>query len=174
MWRTTVCAALIASAFFCTNALSRGGPREGNSQEVTKWFQEKAVMTPKAQEMFRAEFEALEQAQFEYPQREITPQEREWMNKQHSTDEARKKGIVPWYSCCSHADRVKTRFFVDKTTGKDRWKYLDPNTGQWVEIPNEVIHEEYDPNMPETLRREGVLFVYSGKVTCFWVPEGGI
>ena len=101
----------------------------------------------------------------------------EWMSKQIVNEWARRPDrdpYIPWTSCCDHTDRVQTQFRVDKSTGKDQWWWLDPKDSTWKLIPEDIIHEEYDPSMPEQLRREGVLFVYQGKPTCFWYPEGGI
>jgi hypothetical protein len=98
-----------------------------------------------------------------------------WMGKQRINEAARRldrNPYLPWSNCCDNADRVKTQFRVNRDTNKDTWWWLDGNT--WRQVPDDIIHEEYDPTMPEDLRREGVLFVYRGKPTCFWYPEGGI
>lgn len=98
----------------------------------------------------------------------------DWMKRQTVNPEAQQKLAIPYSSCCDHADRVKTEFRVDKDTRGDTWWYLDPSDGQWKRIPNEIVHEEADATMPPQLRTEGVLFVYDGKPTCFWAPEGGL
>jgi hypothetical protein len=108
-----------------------------------------------------------------------SPQMRQFFRSLHLTDAARSR--LSFLSCCEHADRVKPRkYFVDKKTGSDEWKYLDEDNA-WKLIPGDTIHEEWPP-FPDgmtvaeivQLKTEGVLFVYGGQVTCFWKPEGGI
>ena len=97
-----------------------------------------------------------------------------WMKKQTVNPEARQHYNIPWASCCDHADRVKTQFRVGKGKyGFDEWWFVDPSDNQWKRVPPDIIHEEFDPTMPPQLRTEGVLFIYYGKPTCFWPPEGG-
>lgn len=87
--------------------------------------------------------------------------------------------------CCEQAERLRTKF-VGKANGE--WSYYpDPACTHegcaLLPIPNDVIHQEpikandpKDDALPEfdAMRREGVLFIYGGKPTCFWPPEGGI
>ena len=37
-------------------------------------------------------------------------------------------------------------------------------------MPEDIIHYEPDPAMPQEIRREGVLFIFNGTETCFWPP----
>ena len=87
--------------------------------------------------------------------------------------------------CCEQAERLRTKF-IGRANGE--WSYYpDPGctkTGcALLPIPNDVIHDDpikandpKDDNLPEfeAMRREGVLFIYGGRPTCFWPPEGGI
>ena len=87
----------------------------------------------------------------------------------------------PFKSCCEKADRFRTKFLVDKSSGDDQWYYWVDNV--WLPIPWYIIHYEgihtkdprYD-NLPEIkqMRLDGVLFIYNGKTTCFWPPEAPI
>lgn len=100
-----------------------------------------------------------------------------WFSEALTTPESRPRlatqGFI-WHSCCNHADRVKTQFKVSENKPyEDQWHYLDPQTQQWVRIPNDIIHYEDDPTMPTQLKIEGVLFVYQGLPTCFWAPQEG-
>lgn len=114
-----------------------------------------------------------------------------WFRAQELTPEAQK--WLGYKSCCSHADRFQTKFKVDKSSGKDEWWYCSIPNGactlpeQWLKIPDYVIHNEgihalkAAPGKPQAddskfaqLRAEGVLFMVSGKVACFWPPESGI
>jgi hypothetical protein len=84
--------------------------------------------------------------------------------------------------CCEFADRLHTKFVGEK--GKE-WLYY-PATDcttkgcPLVPIPNWVTHEDgihalggYDDTLPafNQMRREGVLFIYRDKPSCFWPPE---
>lgn len=87
-------------------------------------------------------------------------------------------------TCCEQAERLMTRFVGAGT----EWSYYpDPDCAhkgcKLLPIPNDVVHEEpiraldpADNDLPEfkAMRREGVLFIWNGKPTCFWPPEGGI
>jgi hypothetical protein len=73
----------------------------------------------------------------------------------------------PFKKCCDHADVVKTRFNVNKTTAGDEWYWLDGE--KWRRIPDDVIHwGQHAPNGQPTL------FIYDGKETCFFPGDGGI
>jgi hypothetical protein len=88
------------------------------------------------------------------------------------------------YTCCEQAERLMTKFVG---TGTEWSYYPDPNCTHngcaLLPIPNDVVHEEpiraidpKDDDLPEfqAMRSEGVLFIWNGKPTCFWPPEGGI
>lgn len=73
----------------------------------------------------------------------------------------------PFKKCCDHADVVKTRFNVNKTTAGDEWYWLDGE--KWRRIPDDVIHwDQHAPNGQPTL------FVFDGKETCFFPGDGAI
>jgi hypothetical protein len=103
----------------------------------------------------------------------------EWFKNAELPKEGQKR--LHFVKCCDQSDRFKTTFSVDRSTAGDAWFYeVD---GKWVRIPDDVIHSDeiharnpQDDSLPEfqQMRREGVLFVYNGKPTCFWPPEGGI
>lgn len=89
-----------------------------------------------------------------------------------------------WY-CCEQAERLVTRF-VASAAGE--WSYYpDPNCSHkgcaLLPIPNDVVQNEpiraldpKDNDLPQfaQMRREGVLFIWQGKPTCFWPPEPSI
>jgi len=70
-------------------------------------------------------------------------------------------------SCCDNSDKVETQFKVDKANGDDEWYWL--KDGRWQLVPGDVIH--WDEHAPDG---EPVLFVYNGRETCFFPPEGGL
>jgi hypothetical protein len=86
-----------------------------------------------------------------------------WFNSAQLTDQARTR--FAFRNCCERADRFKTAFRIES----GRWRYLNGNA--WKDIPEDIIHYEIDPKMPEQLKREGVLFIYNNQETCFWPPE---
>lgn len=94
--------------------------------------------------------------------------EKRWFQNAQTTPEAFNR--LGWHSCCSHSDRYVTSFRPSKDG--EHWYYQRVDNS-WGEIPDDIIHWENDPKMPEQLRREGVLFIYqsSGALTCFWPPE---
>ena len=144
-----------------------------NPPEVTDWFR-KAYINPQA--LNRLVLEIQQQMQsFETPLRPLTEADRRWMKLAKTTPEARSQ--LKYEFCCDHGDRVKTKFTVDRSSGVDQWKYLEPATGLWRDIPDYIVHHGNDdpsvPRMPEALLREGVLFIYQGKELCFWPPEEG-
>ena len=84
--------------------------------------------------------------------------------------------------CCEFADRMRPKFVGEK--GKEWSYYPDPNSMvkgcTLLPIPDWVTHDEdihvlngYDDRLPEfnQMRREGVLFIYKDKPSCFWPPE---
>lgn len=93
-----------------------------------------------------------------------------WFDNAATTPAAQAR--LHFTKCCDNSDRFKTLFKPGAT--KDEW-YFQRN-GQWERIPDDVIHTEDDPTMPEQLKEEGVLFIYphgNGQPTCFWPPETG-
>lgn len=84
-------------------------------------------------------------------------------------------------TCCEQAERLMTKFVGAGT----EWSYYpDPNCTHagcsLLPIPNDVVHEQpikaldpKDDGLDEfkAMRREGVLFIWNGKPTCFWPPE---
>jgi len=111
------------------------------------------------------------------------PSVQEWFKSAQLTPQARARLFIA--GCCEHADRLRTKF-VPRSDGE--WSfYPDPNCTaagcQLLPIPSDTIHEDtiraFDPKddgLPEfdAMRREGVLFIWNGQVTCFWPPEPGI
>lgn len=91
-----------------------------------------------------------------------------WFENAQTTDAAAKR--FGWRSCCSHSDRFVTQFKPSKDG--EHW-YYQRTDKSWIEIPDDIIHWEDDPTMPEQLKREGVLFIYqtTGQLTCFWPPQ---
>jgi hypothetical protein len=102
-----------------------------------------------------------------------------WFKAAQVTPEGRLR--IGFQNCCDQSDRFDTQFRVSKQTAGDEWFYREGNS--WVRIPADVIHNDEihaakaeDDALPEfeQMRREGVLFIYDGKPTCFWPPQGGI
>ncbi len=90
---------------------------------------------------------------------------RDWYKNAELTFEARKR--FAFKNCCEHADVVRTKFQVNKTSAGDEWFWLDGAT--WRRVPNDIIHwNQHAPDGRPTL------FVYSGKETCFYPGEEGI
>ena len=89
----------------------------------------------------------------------------DWYRAAELTEAAKKR--FPFTKCCDHADVVRTKFQVSKTTAGDEWFYLEGGT--WKRIPDDIIHwGESAPGGQPTL------FVYAGKETCFFPGESGI
>lgn len=99
-----------------------------------------------------------------------TEAEKLWFQNARTTPEAFAR--FGWQSCCSHSDRFVTSFRPSKLG--DKW-YYQREDKSWSEIPEDIIHWEDDPKMPEQLKQEGVLFIYQtdGRLTCFWPPKTG-
>jgi hypothetical protein len=93
------------------------------------------------------------------------PEVREWYRNAELTEAARIR--FPFKKCCDHADVVRTRFTVNKTTNGDEWFWLDGGT--WRRIPDDIIH--WGRSAPGG---KPTLFVYSGAETCFFPGDGGI
>jgi hypothetical protein len=107
------------------------------------------------------------------------PAVQSWFRQAQVTQEAQKR--IHFQNCCDQSDRFDTQFRVDRNTAGDSWYFREGD--KWVRIPDDVIHYDQiraanpkDDALPEfeQMRREGVLFIYGGKPTCFWPPEGGI
>lgn len=98
---------------------------------------------------------------------------RDWYERAVLTKEAQKR--LGFVGCCKYADVVKTKFRVDTSSGAAHWFYLDPKSGQFEQIPDDIIHwtEQAPDNQP-------TLFALSepfgqwpvGTLTCFY-PSGG-
>jgi len=107
-------------------------------QVQARWKPEYASQPPEVQQWYRnAELTAAAQARFRFKK------------------------------CCDHADVVKTKFNVNRTTSGDEWFWLDGET--WRRIPDDIIH--WDQRAPSG---QPTLFVYSGRETCFFPGDGGI
>lgn len=91
---------------------------------------------------------------------------RDWYREAELTPAAQER--FPFKKCCDKSEVVKTRFEVDRSSGRDVWLY-EASTGEMRRIPDDIIHwNEHAPGGQPTL------FIYSGKETCFFPPEGGI
>jgi hypothetical protein len=89
---------------------------------------------------------------------------RDWYEAAELTPAAKRR--FPFKNCCDHADVVRTRFQVNKTTAGDEWFWLDGAT--WRQVPSDIIHwGEHAPDGQPTL------FVYDGKETCFYPGQDG-
>ena len=86
-------------------------------------------------------------------------------------------------NCCDHADRFMTKF--EPLPNFDLWfYYVDPGCTEkgckMAIIPADTIHDDPIPlgKTPEAeavfkqMQTEGILFIYGGKVVCFWPPQG--
>ena len=93
------------------------------------------------------------------------PEVREWYRNAELTKAA--QGRFPFKKCRDHADVVKTKFTVNKTTNGDEWYWL--NGERWWRIPDDIIH--WGRSAPGG---KPTLFVYSGKETCFFPGDSGI
>ena len=93
------------------------------------------------------------------------PEVQAWYQNAELTKAAQNR--FPFKKCCDHADVVKTRFNVNRTTAGDEWYWLDGQS--WRRIPDDIIH--WDQHAPSG---EPTLFVYDGKETCFFPADGGI
>jgi len=84
-----------------------------------------------------------------------TQQERDWYERQQTTPETRERIKASWYVfCCVHADTVKARFAVSKTSGADKWFYQVEGTTEWRAVPADTVQ----PGI-ETPGDQPVLFV---------------
>lgn len=107
----------------------------------------------------------------------------DWFRAQMLTPEAQKHFVFT--SCCDDAERLMTKFVG--SPGHEWSYYPDPacdHAGcKLLPIPHYAEHIEgisalnpKDDNLPEfeAMRAEGILMIYAGEVTCFWMPEGSI
>jgi len=93
------------------------------------------------------------------------PEVQQWYRNAELTKAAQAR--FPFKKCCDHADVVKTKFNVNRTTSGDEWYWLDGD--KWRRIPDDIIHwDKHAPNGQPTL------FVFSGKETCFFPGDGGL
>ena len=82
-------------------------------------------------------------------------QERDWYESQTTTAATRERIQASWYtSCCLHADTVKARFAVSKSSGADKWFYRIEGTKEWRAVPADTVQ----PGI-ETPDDQPVLFV---------------
>jgi hypothetical protein len=93
------------------------------------------------------------------------PEVQDWYRNAELTHAAQFR--FPFKKCCDHADVVKTKFTVNKTTQGDEWFWLDGD--QWRKIPGDIIH--WGKTAPGG---QPTLFVYSGNETCFFPGDSGI
>ena len=92
---------------------------------------------------------------------------RDWFESRTLTPEA--EAEFHFHSCCNNADRVQTKFKVNKVNGSDEWYYLDPDENKFVIVPDYIIHwNEHSPD------GSPVLFAVGGRPVCFFPPDGGI
>jgi hypothetical protein len=113
------------------------------------------------------------------------------------------------FYCCEQAERVKTKFnLVQGDDGEQWWMECGADVvvfcqenhkqnGEWVRIPEKIIHHEGIKTPGEwvgrsgergivgdvereqveaefeQLRMDGVLFVFGGHLVCFWPPDFG-
>ncbi len=91
---------------------------------------------------------------------------RDWYRNAELTEAA--KVHFPFKKCCDHADVVKTKFHVNRTTRGDEWYYVNKLDGRWTRVPDYVIH--WGKSAPGGLP---TLFIYNHKETCFFPGEGG-
>src|SRR5690349_21651711 len=64
------------------------------------------------------------------------PEVRQWYRNAELTAAAQAR--FPFKKCCDHADVVKTKFNVNRTTSGDEWYWLDGD--KWRRIPDDIIH----------------------------------
>ena len=93
------------------------------------------------------------------------PEVRNWYQNAELTLAAQVR--FPFKKCCDHADVVKTKFSVNRSTNGDEWYWLDGD--QWRRIPDDIIH--WGQSAPGG---KPTLFVYAGKETCFFPGDSGI
>jgi len=107
------------------------------------------------------------------------PNVSKWFQDAQLTPAAKRR--LKYDDCCKNADRLRTKVIPAKDRdGEDVWLYYaNPNCikngCKLAVIPADTIHDDPIPGGSEfaQLRAEGVLFIYDGKVTCFWKPEAG-
>ena len=95
-----------------------------------------------------------------------SPEVQAWYHNAELTPAARER--LHYQKCCDHADVVKTRFEVDRSSGRDVWTYED-TLGHMKVIPADIIH--WGVSAPGG---QPTLFVYAGTETCFFPGDSGI
>jgi hypothetical protein len=90
---------------------------------------------------------------------------REWYQQAELTDAARQR--FRFKKCCDHADVVKTKFNINRTSSGDEWYWLDG--ANWRRVPDDIIH--WGESAPDG---QPTLFVYNGQETCFFPGKSGI
>ena len=93
------------------------------------------------------------------------PEVQAWYRNAELTEAAKIR--FPFKKCCDHADVVKTKFSVNKSSSGDEWYWLDGD--QWRKVPDDIIH--WGQTAPSG---QPTLFIYSGKETCFFPGDSGI
>jgi hypothetical protein len=98
----------------------------------------------------------------------------DWYRDARLTEAAQKR--LHFVGCCKDSDVVHTRFRVDKSTGADHWLYQRLDTGEWEQIPDDIVHwNESSPDNKPTLFALSYDFNGNpaGTLTCFYPPSGG-
>ena len=95
----------------------------------------------------------------------LPPEVLQWYKNATLTPEAEKR--FGWHNCCDHADVVKAQFKTNAR--KDEWFYSMDEGVTWKQVPPDIIH--WGVTAPYGLP---TLFVFAGKETCFYPPEGGV
>jgi hypothetical protein len=81
--------------------------------------------------------------------------ERDWYERQTTTEETRRRINAGWYLyCCEHADTVKAHYTVSKVDGADKWLYQLEGSTEWRAVPGDTVQ----PGI-ETPNDQPVLFV---------------
>ena len=110
------------------------------------------LITSTAQARWRAEYAEAPQAT------------QDWYRAQQLTPAARLR--FQFTSCCDNSDVVKTKFKVNKINNQDEWWWLNNNV--WERVPDDIIH--WGEATPDG---QAILFVSSGRPTCFFPPQSG-
>lgn len=96
---------------------------------------------------------------------ELPQAERDWYSTRILTPAA--EAIYHFHSCCNNADRVLTKFKVNRVNGQDEWWWLDGEV--WKLVPPIIIWwDEHSPT------GEPVMFAVNGRPVCFYPPQSGI
>lgn len=89
-----------------------------------------------------------------------------WYQNAETNEEARNTFPHPWVKCCNHAEVIPVKDIIFPTDDHG-WQWNDQGTIK--SIPDIVIH--WDAAAPDN---QPTLFVYSGVMTCFYPPQGGV